>query len=115
MSADSQSAAERAVSPDVGPRSLPAKDIMLFRRGLLSFMGFLLLVEGWAPSLTDSQQRVYAAWDACQAARRIDQNIQLRRVEPDGRYWVTVLGGQAGREEANMCMNEKLGGKGRWQ
>jgi len=74
----------------------------------------LMLNVGCAPSLTPFQQRVYSAWDECVAERRVDQNIRLQRVEPDGRYWVTVLGGQAGREAANECMSEKLG-PGRWQ
>jgi hypothetical protein len=90
-------------------------DTICFGRVFSYLTGLLLLVESCAPSLTDSQQRVYAAWDDCQRERRIDQNIQLQRVEPDGSYHVTVLGGQTGREAANMCMNEKLGTKGRWQ
>lgn len=84
------------------------------RLGPTGWICFALGVAGCAPSLTRSQQIVYTAWDECTRERRIDSNLLLERVDPDGRYWVRVLGGQAGREEANRCMSEKLS-HGRWQ
>jgi len=87
----------------------------LARRASLLVAFYVLIPSvGCAPSLTPQQQRVYSAWDQCVAERRVDLNIRLERIGPDGRYWVTVLGGQAGREAANQCMSEKLG-SGRWQ
>ncbi len=67
-----------------------------------------LLVAGCASTgNTLSQDVVYAAWDACKREGRIDVNITLDRVEPSGRYWLRILGGQTGRQGAFDCVEEK--------
>jgi hypothetical protein len=56
---------------------------------------------------TPAQDLIYEAWRACQREGRIDLNVTLDHVEPDGSYWVRTRGGQAGRQAAFDCMREK--------
>ena len=56
---------------------------------------------------TPDQDRVWAAYGACQAAGRVSNNVLITRVEPSGQYWVETRNGNAGRPELIACMPER--------
>ena len=60
---------------------------------------------------TAQQDMVYRAWENCRAEGRIAGQVQLARVEPDGRYWIQP--GQDTRSSygvgaAQRCVDEQL-------
>jgi hypothetical protein len=64
-----------------------------------------LLLTGCASlGNTPQQEMSYAAWAACQADGRIPHTMQLRRVEPDGRWWWEGYGQSA----ITTCMAEQF-------
>jgi hypothetical protein len=72
-------------------------------------VGSLVLVTGCASmNNTLAQDRVWKAWSLCQYEGRISNNVQLIRVEPDGRYWYQWLNGSHGAAELTACMSEKI-------
>lgn len=65
----------------------------------------LLLAGCAALKNTPQQDQSSAAWAACKAEGRTG-NLQLIRVEPDGRYWFSYSAG--GYEDAKACMAEQF-------
>ena len=57
---------------------------------------------------TPAQERTWAAYHACQAEQRVPGNIQMTRVEPDGRYWYQWMSSAYGAEGFQQCMTEKV-------
>ncbi len=57
---------------------------------------------------TLKQDLTYAAWDKCQAEGRIPSQVQLTRVELDGRYWIQGATGSFGFGDTFKCMNEQF-------
>jgi hypothetical protein len=55
---------------------------------------------------TPAQDRTWAAYNACRAENRTG-NIQVTRVDPEGRYWWNAPD-HAVRTDFNACMAEKL-------
>ena len=61
---------------------------------------------------TTQQDMVYQAWEDCRAQSRIPAQVQLARVEPDGRYWIQPLQDNRsayGVGPAQTCVDEHLG------
>ena len=57
---------------------------------------------------TPAQEQAQAAWDACEAERRIPAGLMLSRIEPDGRLWFrTANDGTIGWGELRACLAEK--------
>jgi hypothetical protein len=82
---------------------------MSFIRVLPAIVVVLSLLTGCgALRNTPQQEAVYAAHAACQASGRVDLNVTLVRVEPDGRFWYETRGGQAGRAAFEVCMQEQF-------
>ena len=68
-----------------------------------------LMLTGCASMVnTPQQDRVWAAYNQCQAEGRIANNIQMIRVEPDGRYWWQWSGGTHGSVAIQECITEKV-------
>jgi hypothetical protein len=68
----------------------------------------LLLAGCSAVSNTPQQEKTYAAWAACQAEGRIDGNVQLTRVQSDGRWWWATRDGSFGVGPIKECMAEQF-------
>jgi hypothetical protein len=67
-----------------------------------------LLLAGCAAMKNTTQQEI--AWDAyhqCQYEGRIPNNVQMVRVEPDGRYWYEWMNGSHGSTDFVQCISEK--------
>ena len=57
---------------------------------------------------TPAQDRARAAWDACEAERRIPAGLMLSRIDLDGRLWFsTANDGTIGWGELRACLAEK--------
>ncbi len=57
---------------------------------------------------TPKQDLVWSAYNQCRADGRIPSNIQLIRVEPDGRAWYSTYSSAYGAQELERCMTEKI-------
>jgi len=78
-------------------------------RSLLCGLSVLVFLAGCgALRNTPQQEAVWGAHAACQASGRVDQNVTLIRVEPDGRFWYETRGGQAGRSAFEACMLDQF-------
>ena len=72
----------------------------------------LLSLFGCASNTDTVQQtRVWDAYNACRASGTVATNVQIDRVEPDGRYWFRTTDGSHGRQELEACMRDRSGGK----
>ncbi len=86
---------------------------MALGRSLLCSAATLLLMAGCASGGNTLQQtRVWDAYAACRTSARVDTNIQIDRVEPDGRWWWRTSDGSHGRQELDACMQQELA---RWK
>ena len=72
-----------------------------------TILGFtLLLATGCAPATnTLAQDLTWAAYAACRS--RVPSNIQIERVDPDGRYWWRTSEGSYGATQLEACMREE--------
>ena len=69
----------------------------------------LLMISGCATfQNTPQQEAVWGAYHACQAEQRVPGNIQMTRVEPDGRYWCQWASSPYGAEGFRQCITEKV-------
>ena len=59
---------------------------------------------------TPQQDLVWSAYNQCKAEGRIPANIQLERVEPDGRAWYSAYSSAYGAQELQRCIAEKISG-----
>jgi len=57
---------------------------------------------------TPQQDLVWAAYRQCQYEGRIPNNVQLVRVEPDGRYWYEWINGSRGSIDIQQCISEQI-------
>jgi len=57
---------------------------------------------------TPQQDLVWSAYNQCKAEGRIPANIQLERVEPNGRPWFSAYSSAYGAQELERCLNEKM-------
>jgi hypothetical protein len=57
---------------------------------------------------TPQQDLVWSAYNRCKAEGRVPSNIQLDRVEPDGRAWYSAYRSTYGTQELEGCMKEKI-------
>ena len=95
------------------PGELPLRrDTVRGLRGKIRvrWIAIVSLLSGCAGN-TAQQDMVYRAWETCRAQGRIPGQIQLARVEPDGRYWIQPLQDSRsayGVSPAQMCMDEEL-------
>jgi hypothetical protein len=66
-----------------------------------------LLLSGCATfANTPAQDRTWAAYEACRD--RVPRNIQVTRVEPDGRYWYQWVGSPYGMGVLQECMRDEV-------
>jgi hypothetical protein len=65
--------------------------------------GGLLLLAACAPKLTPQQEWVMTKFEEC----RHGWNARLDRVEPDGRFYVTVAQTQTDYNRVIACMQDK--------
>lgn len=61
---------------------------------------------------TPEQDLVWSAYKQCKAEGRVSSNIQLDRVEPDGRAWYSANRTTYGAQELERCMTEKTSTSG---
>jgi hypothetical protein len=54
------------------------------------------------------QTRAWDAYEACKASGRVPTNVQIDRVEPDGRWWFRAQEGSYGTQQLNGCMQTEL-------
>ena len=57
---------------------------------------------------TRQQDLVWAAYNQCKAEGRIPNNIQVVRVEPDGRAWYSAYSSAYGSQAFERCVTEKI-------
>jgi hypothetical protein len=57
---------------------------------------------------TPRQDLVWSAYKQCKAEGHIPTNIQLTRVEPDGRAWYSAYRSAYGGTELENCINGKI-------
>ena len=57
---------------------------------------------------TSRQDLVWSTYKQCQAEGRIPSNIQLDRVDLDGRVWYSANRSAYGAQELERCINEKV-------
>src|SRR5215831_16657225 len=68
-----------------------------------------LIVVGCASvENTPAQDAVWAAYNQCRAEGRVPANVQLLRVEPDGRAWYQTYQGSYGSADFQSCITEKI-------
>jgi hypothetical protein len=79
---------------------------MSFRRAIAIPVALLL---GACAVLQNTPQQdiVWAAYNGCKAEGRIPSNIQLIRVEPDGRAWYSTYSSAYGAQELERCIADK--------
>jgi hypothetical protein len=68
--------------------------------------GVLLLLVGCAPTLTPQQEWVMTKFEECRT-KTGGWNARLDRVDPDGRYHVTVHQTQTDYNRVQACMDEE--------
>src|SRR5436309_11665643 len=89
--------------------SAQGRIFMSLGRSLLGSIAIPLLLTGCASTGNTLQQdRVWDAYAACKASRSVPTNIQIERVEPDGRYWYRTGDGSFGQQALQACMQEEL-------
>jgi len=81
---------------------------MNFVRALAVLLGVLLLGGCTTVRNTPEQDLVWSAYKQCKVEGRIPSNIQLDRVEPDGRAWYSANRTAYGAQELERCINEKV-------
>src|SRR5215470_17234363 len=57
---------------------------------------------------TPQQDVVWAAYNQCKAEGRVPNNIQVVRVEPDGRAWYSAHSSAYGAQALERCVTEKI-------
>lgn len=78
-----------------------------------NLLGLVILLSGLAAGCealrhTPAQLRVEDAWVACQQEGRIPLQVNLKRIETDGRYWISGDAGSYGFRDTQTCMQEKF-------
>ena len=93
----------------VGPYcAYPKEEILMLRWSLPVLIG--LAVVGCASvQNTPAQDAVWAAYNQCRSEGRVPANVQLMRVEPDGRAWYQTYSSSYGGADFERCMTEKTG------
>ena len=59
---------------------------------------------------TPQQDLAWSAYNQCKAEGRIPNNIQVVRVEPDGRAWYSAYSSAYGSQALERCVTEKISG-----
>jgi streptogramin lyase len=57
---------------------------------------------------TPRQDLIWSAYNQCKGESRVAPNVQITRVEPDGRVWYTANRSSYGSQELERCINEKI-------
>jgi hypothetical protein len=57
---------------------------------------------------TPAQDAMWAAYDQCRAEGRVPPNVQLLRVDPDGRAYYQTYTSSYGGADFERCINEKV-------
>jgi hypothetical protein len=57
---------------------------------------------------TPAQEAIWSAYAQCQYEGRIPNNVQMVRVESDGRYWYEWMNGSRGSMDLEQCIREKI-------
>src|SRR6266568_3095493 len=80
----------------------------MLRQSLFVLMG--LTIAGCASMQnTPAQDAVWAAYNQCRFEGRVPANVQLMRVEPDGRAWYQTYTSSYGGADFEGCIREKIG------
>jgi len=77
-------------------------------RAIAVLSGAFLLGACATAKNTPQQDLVWSAYNQCKAEGRVPSNIQLDRVEPDGRAWYSAYKSSYGTQELEHCMTEKI-------
>ncbi len=57
---------------------------------------------------TPAQDAVWAAYNQCRAEGRVPANVQLMRVDPDGRAYYQTYTSSYGGADFERCLTEKM-------
>jgi hypothetical protein len=57
---------------------------------------------------TPAQDAVWAAYNQCRAEGRVSSNVQLMRVDPDGRAYYQTYTSSYGGADFEGCLKEKI-------
>jgi hypothetical protein len=57
---------------------------------------------------TPAQDAVWAAYNQCRAEGRVPSNVQLMRVDPDGRAYYQTYTSSYGGADFESCLTEKM-------
>ena len=78
-------------------------------RAIVILAGAILVVACTsAGTNTPRQDLIWSVYRQCTAEGRIPTNIQMVRVEPDGRVWYAANRTAYGLQELERCIDEKV-------
>ena len=60
---------------------------------------------------TRGQDAMWVAYDQCRSDGRVPTNVQMIRVEPNGRGWYQTYSSSYGGADFERCITEKVGAK----
>jgi streptogramin lyase len=79
------------------------------RRAIPILVGAIVIAAcTTAGTNTPRQDLIWSVYRQCVAEGRIPTNIQLVRVEPDGRVWYSANRTAYGLQDLERCLNEKV-------
>ena len=83
---------------------------MSSRHTIAILVGVAILVGACTSTIqnTPRQDLVWSAYNQCKAEGRVPANIQLERVEPNGRPRFSAYSSAYGAQELERCLNEKI-------
>ncbi len=79
----------------------------MLRRSLFVLIG-LTIVGCASVQNTPAQDAVWAAYNQCRAEGRVPANVQLMRVDPDGRAYYQTYTSSFGGADFERCLTEKM-------
>ena len=90
-----------------GARHLGEARPMNVLRAIATLAGAITIGACTTVHNTPQQDLVWSAYNQCKAEGRISANLQMVRVEPDGRAWYSANRSTYGTQELQSCLKEK--------
>jgi streptogramin lyase len=76
----------------------------------MAFLMSVVVVGACTSSVknTPRQDLIWSAYNQCKGESRVAPNVQITRVESDGRVWYTANRSAYGAQELERCISEKI-------
>ena len=81
---------------------------MKMLRTVAILKGVILIAACTAVQNSPQQDLVWSAYNQCKVEGRIPTNVQLVRVEPDGRAWYSTYSSAYGAQQLERCMTDRI-------